>query len=311
MSLENNLARNIRSMRESRGATQEQLATALNISYQAVSKWENGVSVPDTMLLPKIAQYFDTSIDSLFCSETRAYTHEAERLLSIYEQSRNQDDFIRADAEYRRLFESGNYCLNDLRSYGVLYEYHMYYCRDKALEQYDRVLASQTKDEIYFGTKQQKMLLLSQIGRSGESIAETQKELEKGPEEIRNHICLIAAYAYAGQYEEGLQALHAAEAKFPVPNSLLCTYGGDLCRQLKRYDEAFSYWNRALEASDKHIDSLYSMAFCYHDLGQYEEAISTWQRVIDWLLKRGYIHEAVFPKKQIRAAKEALLTSKK
>ena len=38
------LARNIRALREAQGVTQEQLATALNISFQAVSKWENAVS---------------------------------------------------------------------------------------------------------------------------------------------------------------------------------------------------------------------------------------------------------------------------
>lgn len=310
MSMENNLAHNIRNLRETQDVTQEQLATALSISFQAVSKWENAVTVPDTMMLPKIAQYFGVSIDDLFRPETKAYPNEADRLLSVYEQSHNQDDFIRADAEYKRLFESGNYSWNDVRCYGVLYEYHMYFCRDKALEQYNKVIAGQAKDDIYFSTKQQKILLLSRIGRSGESIAEAEKELEKDPEEIRNHICLIAAYHYAGRYEEGFEALRAAEVKFPVPNSLLYTYGGDLCRELKRYDEAFSYWNKALETGDELADPLFSMAFCYHELGRYGEEIAAWQRVIDWLMKRGYVHETALPKKELKKAKEKLLAGK-
>lgn len=307
MSLENNLARNIKSMREAQGVTQEQLASALNISYQAVSKWETGVSIPDTMMLPKIAQYFDATIDSLFRAEPHAYANEAQRLLSVYEQSRDQNDFIRADAEFRKLFEGGGYTMDDVRSYGVLYEYHMYYCRDKALELYDKVIGGKGKDNVYFSTRQQKSLLLSRIGRVEESIAEAKRELEHDPEEVRNHICLIAAYYCGERYKEGVQALREVEAKFPMPNALLYTYGGDLCRELKRYDEAFSYWQRAWEESHEHIDALYSMAFCYHDLGRYEEAIDIWQQIIDWLLKRGWIHEAVFPKERLRVDKGALL----
>ena len=307
MSLENNLSRNIRSLREHQGVTQEQLAAALHIAYQSVSKWETGVTVPDTMMLPRIAQFFGVSIDDLFCPETKAYANEAQRLHSVYEQSHDQNDFIRADAEYRKLFESGDYTLDDVRCYGVLYEYHMYYCRDKALEQYDKIIDSQVKDNVYFSARQQKSLLLSRIGRSEESIADAKEKLEKDPEDVRNAICLIAAYHCAERYEEGLAALRAAEEKFPAPNFLLYTYGGDICAELKRYDEAFSYWTRAMELGEEYIDPLYSMAFCHHELGQYEEEIAMWQRIIDWLMKRGCVHEAVFPKEQIKKARDMML----
>lgn len=46
--------------------TQEELARKLNVSTQAVSKWEQQLSSPDISLLPVIADAFDISIDSLF-----------------------------------------------------------------------------------------------------------------------------------------------------------------------------------------------------------------------------------------------------
>ena len=55
----------ISKLRKDRGVTQEELAKYVGVSAQAVSKWENG-GVPDTELLPKIADYFKVSIDSLF-----------------------------------------------------------------------------------------------------------------------------------------------------------------------------------------------------------------------------------------------------
>jgi transcriptional regulator with XRE-family HTH domain len=46
--------------------TQEQLAERLGISYQAVSKWETGIACPDIMMLPKLAEIFQITIDELF-----------------------------------------------------------------------------------------------------------------------------------------------------------------------------------------------------------------------------------------------------
>ena len=55
----------LQTLRKNRGVTQEQLATHLGVSPQAVSKWENG-SYPDGDLLPQIADYFEVSIDYLY-----------------------------------------------------------------------------------------------------------------------------------------------------------------------------------------------------------------------------------------------------
>ena len=68
-----NISKNITDLRQKKGITQEQLAVALNISPQAVSKWETNTSQPDTQTLPLIAEYFETSIDYLFYGEEYAY----------------------------------------------------------------------------------------------------------------------------------------------------------------------------------------------------------------------------------------------
>ncbi len=47
------------------GLTQNQLAQRLNISFQAVSKWENGTAYPDVATLPNLAAVLNTTIDSL------------------------------------------------------------------------------------------------------------------------------------------------------------------------------------------------------------------------------------------------------
>lgn len=57
---------NIRKLRINKGDTQEQLAKSLQISFQSVSKWENGIASPDIAFLPIIAEYFGITIDELF-----------------------------------------------------------------------------------------------------------------------------------------------------------------------------------------------------------------------------------------------------
>lgn len=56
----------IRTLRKEKGLSQEALANQLHISFQAISKWENDLSLPDITLLPHIATIFGVSIDALF-----------------------------------------------------------------------------------------------------------------------------------------------------------------------------------------------------------------------------------------------------
>lgn len=56
----------IKVLRAQRGLTQEAVASALGVTAQAVSKWENGAAAPDIQLLPAISAYFGVTLDELF-----------------------------------------------------------------------------------------------------------------------------------------------------------------------------------------------------------------------------------------------------
>lgn len=66
---------NIAKLRKEKNMTQEQLANLVGISYQAVSKWENGLSSPDVSSFPLLADVFGVTIDELFGRE--GTPHEA------------------------------------------------------------------------------------------------------------------------------------------------------------------------------------------------------------------------------------------
>jgi transcriptional regulator with XRE-family HTH domain len=62
-----NIGNRIKTLRKQRGITQEQLANAIGISFQAVSKWENNIALPDITMAPVLANfnsYFKNTIQT-------------------------------------------------------------------------------------------------------------------------------------------------------------------------------------------------------------------------------------------------------
>lgn len=77
----NNFGKRLKGLRKSAQVTQEQLAGALGISYQAVSKWENGLGLPDISLLPGISNFFGVSTDWLLGVDSKCSDEVIEAVL--------------------------------------------------------------------------------------------------------------------------------------------------------------------------------------------------------------------------------------
>lgn len=63
------LNENIKKLRKLKGISQEELAVKLNVVRQTVSKWENGLSVPDSSMLIALSDELDTSVSILLGEE--------------------------------------------------------------------------------------------------------------------------------------------------------------------------------------------------------------------------------------------------
>ena len=59
------LKENIKTLRKSKGLSQEELAIKLNVVRQTISKWEQGLSVPDAEMLIKISEVFEIPVSTL------------------------------------------------------------------------------------------------------------------------------------------------------------------------------------------------------------------------------------------------------
>ena len=76
-----NIGNKIRELRKKKGITQEALASVLSVSPQAVSKWESGLTYPDTEMIPVIAGYFEVSMDILFDYDVREMKAKIKKII--------------------------------------------------------------------------------------------------------------------------------------------------------------------------------------------------------------------------------------
>ncbi|WBW97697.1 helix-turn-helix domain-containing protein [Oceanirhabdus sp. W0125-5] len=86
------LGKKIKQLRVNKGITQEKLADYLKVSFQAVSKWEQGQTSPDISLLPKISTFFGISIDDLFTLSDDAHLERIENMLETQKDLNMQDE---------------------------------------------------------------------------------------------------------------------------------------------------------------------------------------------------------------------------
>ena len=81
------LGEKIKSLRKQKNISQEVFANYLGVSFQAVSKWENGKTLPDLTMIPAIASFFGVSTDELFD-------------FNLYQIEKNVDSIVTEHTKY-------------------------------------------------------------------------------------------------------------------------------------------------------------------------------------------------------------------
>lgn len=80
-------------LRKEKGVTQEQLSEYLGVTNRTISRWENGVNMPDFDLIIKIAQYFDVTIEELLDGERKTnimHKETEDALLKVADYHNNE-----------------------------------------------------------------------------------------------------------------------------------------------------------------------------------------------------------------------------
>lgn len=95
------LGDNLKRLRQSRGLSQEEMAGKLNVVRQTVSKWEKGLSVPDSEMLMEIARQFEVPVSALL-GETAGIDDSASDMRSVLEKLTLINEQLARSAQAKR-----------------------------------------------------------------------------------------------------------------------------------------------------------------------------------------------------------------
>lgn len=88
--MENTLGKRIAALRREKGMKQDELSEKMQVSPQAVSKWENDQTCPDISVLPTLAKLFGISVDELLTGKKEAET----RVVSLDDGAEHKNKVI-------------------------------------------------------------------------------------------------------------------------------------------------------------------------------------------------------------------------
>jgi transcriptional regulator with XRE-family HTH domain len=128
------IAEHLVQLRHEKGITQDELALFLGVTKASVSKWETGQSYPDILLLPKIATYYNTTIDALLGYEPQLCK---EQIRKIYGDL--TEDFIKLPFEQvmdksRELVHEYYSCYPFVQEIAILWLNHFMLAKDPKMQ---------------------------------------------------------------------------------------------------------------------------------------------------------------------------------
>ncbi len=145
----------IKDIRKKHNLTQKQLADKYNVTYQAVSKWENGLNMPDTSLMKQMSKDFGISIDELLDGEYKETKKKKKFLIIIISiilfivlciisivifkplKKDNDFQFKTLSTECKNFNISGNISYNENKS--AIYITNIKYCGGDDVEEYKHI----------------------------------------------------------------------------------------------------------------------------------------------------------------------------
>lgn len=310
------IGKKIRTLRAAKGITQETLAQELNVTPQAVSRWENGQSLPDITLLPLLSIFFGVRIDDFFeLSDENQY----ERIDNMVQK----EDFLsRADFDYAERFYKERIALDpqEARSIGGLAGLYVHRAdgyRRKAEVLAKRALEIEPEQKGWHST-----LSFAANGACWDWCAANHRELieyyddfvKKNPGYARGYLWLLDNLITDGRLTEAMVLLPQMKAvcnDFRVllyeghilarrgeiekaeaiwkkmvdeepDNWMVHSCLGDAMVKLERYDEAVEAYKQAaeLEKSPRYIDNWDSIGQINEIRHKWEEAAQAYEQVL-------------------------------
>lgn len=305
----------IKKLRMDSKVTQEEVAEYLGISFQAVSKWETGTTMPDITLLPEIAAFFGVRIDDLFSVDHEDELKRIEHILAY--EGLSEQSYLYAKRSLDASLQDDPDNVSALKLYAQL---HLKKANDDLLEA-GRMLENAMKhsplDEEIFG-------LYRAVRGGGVYKAHSDDDwfirvcepyAERFPHNTRLIVMLIEAmirmryFERAEKYISQLQLdssneylrqiyrgdLELARGNIERAKTIWNTVSaddsvgqyevGERFNRINEYEQAIRCFINAFHAAKppRYLDAVYSLAFLYTKLERKAEAIEAWRLILDTL----------------------------
>lgn len=309
----------IKELRRSKGMSQKDIADQLDVTSQAVSKWENDSSLPEMTMLPDIAALFGVQIDDLFeyskekryesiekklqydkgMSNSEFEKEEAFLLLEAQADPQNYDavsllgDLYRHQAELLnrksvhyakqalvlRPNQKGDISNISHGSHGKLFDWDTSNHHELIEYWYQLLNTAPENTRAYF-------FLLDDLiddGRMQEAKEVLRKSYEKNPDELNDFYEIFIREKQLGfaAVKEEYEALAAkSEGKWRVLFSIANSYSFN-----EYYEEAIPVWEKTFDCmpTPRYTDPLESMAQCCLRMGDKERAASYYKKKLELL----------------------------
>ncbi|MCI5587944.1 MAG: helix-turn-helix domain-containing protein [Lachnospiraceae bacterium] len=206
-----NLAENIIRLRHDKKITQEQLADFVGVTKASVSKWETKQSMPDILLLPQLAAFFDVTIDELLGYEPQLSKEQMQKIYLELASAFAKDPFEEVIERVEKAEKEYYSCYPFLYQLTLLYLNHFMLAGDrerqqeileKALHLCDHILADCKEISICNKTVVLRAMILLQLGKAFEVI-ESLKEITNPVSAARQSGgVMVQAYQMAGELEK-------------------------------------------------------------------------------------------------------------
>lgn len=339
------LGNKIKQYRIKSNLTQESLADKLNISSQSISKWENGITMPDISLLPELSEIFGVTIDELFDLSVDQKLNRIESKLDIEEGLSNHDfkeieAYLKEQASIEEYKYRATYLLtylytNRLMSDSKMIKKYATQCikldpnkkdcqwmlgKTGNYDFWDWNMANHTEAinfyrDLYTSNKSSGLSLCFLIDNliADKRASEAELYIKEYERLCPSNIALISAYKAGvalARYDE-LQAdsiMNKLEVEHGDDPSCLFEIAQYYAKKAQ-YEKAINYFEESFEKETKrprYIDALLSIGDIYDIMGNIKKEVETHDRIITCLKEEWKMSEEIELKDEMKKRDELL-----
>ena len=272
------LGKQIRQNRLRLNLTQERLAEKLNVTAQAVSKWENETAMPDISLLPELSAIFGVSIDELFETSEEIQLTRIESMLEK-DSMLSREDFDYAISRLQNLLHKPEYRGRCLTLIADLYQHRSSGYASMAADYAKQAL--EVRPDVH---DNHRILFHACKGAMGDWCCSNHTHLinyyqtfvKKNPTHLPGYMWLIDNLIEDGRLEEArntVEQMKQVKLTYHYP-----MYLADIALRVGELVKAEQYWQEMLAdyADNTHAWFVYGDRLAKH--ARYHEAIEAFQK---------------------------------